>query len=144
MAFEQRQYKRNADFLPIEIRVVHAPDGRELAGPFSGRIIDISLHGAGLLVTQIMNHTFHVFHSTRDTKGAALQLVIDQPPDIDRHVLIAYPVWLNVFRQDAIKAFKMGVKFIGTPEDKQMRALLAVLRKDQKTRGTWWRERCRT
>jgi PilZ domain. len=144
MPIEQRRAERIADFLPIEIRAVHIPDGRELAGPFSGRILDISLHGAGLLMTQVMIHRFHVFHSTNTAENTALQLIIDRPPDIDRHVLIARPVWINTFRHHKIKAFKMGVEFIEIQEKEQMLKLLAALRKDQEARSIWWQERVQT
>jgi len=139
MTAERRIYERVPDFLPLEIRVVHAPDGQELAGPFSGRIIDISSHGACLLMTQVMSHAFHVFYSTRDTAGAVLQLIIDQPPDIGHHILTARPVWLNAFQQDTIRAFKMGVECIEPPGDGKMQALLVALRKDQEVRAAWWR-----
>jgi len=143
MAIEHRRSERLADFLPLEIRVVHASDGRELAGPFSGRIIDISAHGVCLLMTQIMIRAFHVFHSTRDAQNAVLQLIIDQPPEFGRHVLIGRPVWMRIFRQDEIRAFKMGVEFIETPEAKQIREALANLCKNQETRGSWWKKHCR-
>ncbi|WP_310600939.1 PilZ domain-containing protein [Desulfobulbus sp.] len=140
MAIEQRRSERIDDFIPLEIRVVHASDGQELAGPFSGRIIDISDHGVCLLMTQIMVRAFHVFHSTRDAEDAVLQLVIDQPPEFGRHVLTARPVWMHLFRQDEIRAFKMGVEFAETPEVEQMRESLADLCKDRETRSAWWQQ----
>jgi len=143
MTIEQRRSKRTDDFLPIEIRVVHELDGRELAGPFSGRIIDISKHGACLFMSQIMVHAFHVFYSTRETDHAVLQLIIDLQPDGGRHVLTARPVWMSTFRQNAIRAFKMGVDFIEDSGALQMRILRAALYKHQKTRGAWWRQHSR-
>ncbi|MCL2458392.1 MAG: PilZ domain-containing protein [Desulfobulbus sp.] len=140
MAIEHRRSERLADFLPLEIRVVHASDGQELAGPFSGRIIDISAHGACLLMTQIMIRAFHVFHSTRGAEDAVLQLIIDQPPELGRHVLTARPVWMRIFRQDEIRAFKMGVEFIETPEAEQIREALANLCKNREARGDWWQK----
>lgn len=143
MTIEQRRSERIVDFLPLEIHVVHGQDGRMLAGPFSGRIIDISAHGACLLMTQIMNHGFHVFHSTRDTDEAVLRLTIDQPPDLGPHILTAHPIWLDIFRQGEIRAFKMGVEFTEDPEKKQMRELRAAMRRNQEARGAWWRKHYR-
>ncbi|MCL1981133.1 MAG: hypothetical protein FWG62_08690 [Proteobacteria bacterium] len=140
MAAELRRSERTSDFLPLETRVIDASSGQELAGPFSGRIIDISAHGACLLMTQIMVRSFHVFHSTREAEDAVLQLVIDQQPELGRHVLTARPVWLHLFRQDKIRAFKMGVEFIETPEVKQMLRVLADLCRDREARSAWWKK----
>jgi len=143
MTIEHRRSERIVDFLPLEVHVINRQDDQILAGPFSGRIIDISPHGACLLMTQIMQDSFHVFHSTRDTADAVLRLTIDHPPDIGPCTLAARPVWLDVFRQQEIRAFKMGVEFTEDPEKKQMRELQAALRPNQEQRGRWWQRHCR-
>jgi len=143
MTIENRRSERIIDFLPLEVHVVDLNNGQVIAGPFSGRIIDISAHGACLLMTQIMHDGFHVFHSTRDADNTALRLTIDQPPDIDPCAFIALPVWMDVFRQQEIRAFKMGVEFTEDPEKKQMREIRSALRKNQEQRGNWWQRHCR-
>jgi hypothetical protein len=131
------------DFLPLEVRVIHHPDGRILAGPFAGRIIDISRHGACLLMSQVMHHTFHVFHSTQETDAAALQLAISLSPDSPEHLLNARPVWLALFDHESIRAFKMGVEFTEDPEQKTMRDLREAMQANQGQRAGWWRQHCR-
>ncbi len=143
MNVEHRRSERIADFLPLEVHVVDQKDDQILAGPFSGRIIDISAHGACLLMTQIMHNDFHVFYSTRDTDNAVLRLTIDHPPDINLCTLNALPVWMDVFRQQEIRAFKMGVEFTEDPEKNQMREMQATLRNNQEQRGNWWQRHCR-
>ena len=143
MTNEQRRSQRFDDFLPLEVHTVLAENGRIIAGPFSGRIIDISMHGACLLMTQIMSNGFHVFHSTRDTNGAVLRLDIEHPPDIAPQVLTARPVWMDLFRQQEIRAFKIGVEFCEDSEKDQMRELRKALQINQEQRGNWWRRHCR-
>jgi hypothetical protein len=143
MSIEHRRSERITDFLPLEVHVVRKQDGHVIAGPFSGRIIDISAHGACLLMTQIMHNDFHVFHSTRDTCEAVLRLTIDHPPDIDPCALAAAPVWLDLFRQQEIRAFKMGVEFTEDLDKKQMQELQAALCTNQEQRGSWWQRHCR-
>jgi hypothetical protein len=143
MTSEHRRSERVVDYLPLEVHVINSANGHLLAGPFSGRIIDISSHGACLLMTQIMDKTFHVFHSTRDTTDAVLRLTIDQIPDIEPYTLTAHPIWMDVFRQGEIRAFKMGVEFVENPERSQMRELQAALRLNQGQRANWWRRHCR-
>ena len=138
MITELRRTKRITDYLPI---VVTAQDGisrKMLAGPFSGRIIDISLQGACLLMTQVMSQTYHVFHSTREHDSSFLQLTVNIPPEIVNFSLSARPVWLDLFRQGKIRAFKMGVEFMTNPEGAQMKRLQKALKKQQKKRSAWW------
>lgn len=142
MTAEHRRSERVADFLPLEVYVVRMGDGQSIAGPFSGRIIDISAHGACLLMTQIMQGGFHLFHSTREIGDAVLKLAIDQQPEIGPAVLTALPVWMDVFRQREIRAFKMGVAFSEDPGKEQMRELREALQKNQAQRGSWWRRHC--
>lgn len=143
MHVEHRRSERIVEFLPLEVYAVDQRADRVLAGPFSGRIIDISNHGACLLMTQVMQNDFHVFYSTRDSDDAVLKLTIDHPPDIAPCTLLARPVWMDVFRQQEIRAFKMGVEFVENPEKEQMRELRAALGNNQEQRGNWWRQHCR-
>ena len=142
MTIENRRSERIIDFLPLEVHVVDLNNGQVIAGPFSGRIIDISAHGACLLIPQIMQSSFHVFHSTRDAGDAVLRLTIDHPPNIGACAFTARPVWMDVFRQQGISAFKMGVEFCDGPDKEQMRELRAALLHDQKQRGNWWLQHC--
>lgn len=135
-----RKSERIVDFLPVEVHAVDEQNNRTIAGPFSGWIIDISAHGACLLMTQIMHNNFHAFHSTRDIENAVLRINIAQPPDILPCALIARPVWLDIFRQQKLRAFKMGVMFTEDPEKKHLREILASLRNNQEKRGNWWQK----
>jgi hypothetical protein len=140
MDAESRRSQRILDYLPLEVHVVGKQDGRVFAGPFSGRIIDLSVHGACLLMSQVMRNNFHLFHSTRDVDGCVLQLTIDHPPDLDHCTLLALPVWMGLVRQQEIRAFKMGVEFVGDPETPEMKELREAIRKNQGPRGSWWKE----
>lgn len=109
-----------------------------MAGPFSGRIINISATGACLLMTQVMINSYHIFHSTREDNSLFLQLTINLPPDMTYFNIPARPVWMNLFHQDEIRAFTMGVEFLTNPEGQQMKQLLAAMARQQKKRADWW------
>ena len=138
MNADQRRSQRIIDYLPLEVYAVGRKSGRCLAGPFSGRIIDISLHGACLLMTQVLHNGFHIFHSTQKNSDLLLQLTIDQPPDLNRCILTATPVWLDLFQRQQIRAFKMGIEFTDTPDGMQMRELQEALHRNRKERARWW------
>ncbi len=144
MSFEHRRSKRIIDYLPLEVYAVCGKNGSPpIAGPFSGRIIDISTHGACLLMTQVFRNGFHIFHSTRESSETVLQLTIDLPPKINNYILRAEPIWLDLFRQQEIRAFKMGIEFRRDPESGPSKELLKALQENQEKRGGWWLEHCK-
>ena len=143
MSVEHRRSERIIDYLPIAVDVIGGGDGQLLAGPFAGSIIDVSRHGACLLMTQVFRNRFHLFHSTREISEAVLKVRINHPPDLSNYILTAHPVWLDLFQQQEIRAFKMGIEFTENPEAGQMKALQQALQKNQEERGNWWRKHCK-
>lgn len=138
MSTDSRRSPRLIDYLPLEVRVIRAIDHHSLAGPFAGRIIDISIHGACLLMTQVLQQHVHVFHTPLTTDGLVLQLAIDLETEQTHHLLTARPVWLSAVRQREVLAFKMGVEFAIDPDKEQMRELRQALHTNQQQRAAWW------
>ncbi len=138
MTIDKRRSKREPDYLPIAIHAVNGESGAIVAGPFSTRIIDISEHGACLLVTQVMQGTFHIFHSTTENKAYRLQLTIDLPPDLDKVTIAAKPIWMNLFRHQKVCAYKLGVEFYDDPKKLPMGKIRTILRQGSNNRKTWW------
>lgn len=138
MNTDLRRSKRYNDFLPISVSAISGTDKKTIAGPFSGRIIDISRHGACLLMTQVLLRTYHVYHTTRENDSRFLQLQINIPPDLVNFTIPALPVWIKPFDLDEIKAFRMGVDFLISPDSEQMQRLEQVMRKKQTERDELW------
>ncbi|MHB8809901.1 MAG: PilZ domain-containing protein [Desulfobulbaceae bacterium] len=138
MNTDLRRSKRYNDFLPISVSAISGTDKKTIAGPFSGRIIDISRHGACLLMTQVLLRTYHVYHTTRENDSRFLQLQINIPPDLVNFTIPALPVWIKPFDIDEIKAFRMGVDFLISPDSEQMQGLEQVMRKKQTERDELW------
>lgn len=138
MITDLRRSKRYTDFLPISVSAVSGVDNSLVAGPFSGRIIDISRHGACLLMTQVLLKSFHIFHSTKDDDSLFVQLNINIPPDLINFTIPARPVWLTPFDLEDIKAYRLGVEFMISPEGEQMKRLEEVMRKKQSDRDELW------
>lgn len=138
MSTDSRRSPRLIDYLPLEVRVIRAVDHHPQAGPFAGRIIDLSIHGACLLMTQVLQQHVHVFHTPRTTDGLVLQLDIDLDTEQAHYLLTARPVWLSAVRQRRILAFKMGVEFTIDPDKGQMRELRQALHANQEQRADWW------
>lgn len=135
---EHRRTKRITDYLPITVTVTNSTAGTITAGPFSGRIIDISTQGACLLMTQIIQNNFHIFHTTKEDSNRLFQLSVNIPPDNILFSITALPVWMDVFQQDQIRAFKIGVEFTTSPKEEQMMRLQKVIKIQQEQRAKWW------
>jgi hypothetical protein len=129
MISKLRQAKRINDYIPVEVTVQNAITGKPATGPFSGEIINISHIGSCLLMSQVMIGSYHIFHSTRENDALFLQLTIDLPPDIVDCKISARPIWMNLFHQDEVRAFKMGLEFrLNTVrERKRVKKLLAAI-----------------
>lgn len=123
MNSEPRRSSRLTDFLPIFVYARNNDDDSQVAGPFSARVVDISNHGACLLMTQVMMESFHIFHSTREDDSINLSLHINTPTDPEPIIIPAQPVWLNAAKMDDIKFFKMGVDFVNTIDKNLLRAI---------------------
>lgn len=138
MNTELRRSKRYADFLPISVTALPKGDPARSVGPFSGRIIDISRHGACLLMTQVLQKNYHVYHSTEENAASILELHINIPPELRNIIIPCRPVWLKPFQIEEIKAFRMGVNFLISPEGEKMQRLEKELMKKQKERDELW------
>ncbi len=143
MTIEYRRSPRKIDYLPLEVAVVRTNSGKHIAGPFSGRIIDISRHGACLLMSQMIRNGFHLYYSTRETADALVQLTINMLPESGSFTLKALPVWMATFNQQEIRAFKMGVDFTENPEEHSMKELQRAILENQERRAQWWKNHVR-
>ncbi|VAW41971.1 hypothetical protein MNBD_DELTA04-926 [hydrothermal vent metagenome] len=139
MITDLRQSKRYTDFLPISVSAKSGVKNSFVAGPFSGRIVDISRHGACLLMTQVMSKSFHIFHSTKEDNSLFLELYINIPPDLVAFALPARPVWMNTFDMEDIRAFRMGVNFLMNPDGEKMKHLERIMGQKQKQREEHWK-----
>ena len=138
MITDLRRSKRYADFLPISVSALPKRSSAESIGPFSGRIVDISQHGACLLMTQVLHKTYHVYHTTKENEDSILQLHINIPPDLLNLTLPCRPIWISPFQIEEIKAFRMGVDFLLSPEEEKMQRLEKEIKKKQKERDELW------
>ncbi len=139
MITDLRKLKRYTDFLPISVSAMSGIKNNFVAGPFSGRIVDISRHGACLLMTQVMSKSFHIFHSTKENDSLFLELYINIPPDLVAFVMPARPVWMNAFNMEDIRAFRMGVNFLMNPDGEKMKHLERIMGQKQQQREEHWK-----
>ncbi|GAB4344009.1 MAG: hypothetical protein Kow0089_20230 [Desulfobulbaceae bacterium] len=138
MITDMRRSKRYTDFLPISVTAVPGGDQAKAVGPFSGRIVDISRHGACLLMTQVLHKAYHVYHSTKEDEEAFLELHINLPPELVNMVIPCRPVWIGPFQVEEIRAFRMGVDFLINPDGEKMQRLERELMKKRKSRDELW------
>lgn len=129
MNTDSRRSSRYADFLPIIVTVGSMHDDTILAGPFSARIVDISNHGVCLILSQVLLHSFHVFHSTRENEATALRLQIKLPHSQNSVLIPARPVWLHAEDSEDSKVFRMGVDFVDAIDNDLLSKINKMLNK---------------
>lgn len=124
-----RRSRRYDRFLPISVTAFSGENDSESIGPFSGRIINISRHGACLLMSQVLVNSYHLFHSTKENDSSFLQVTINVQPEIKDCKIPSRPIWMDIFEEGEIRAFRIGVEFMINPEGEQMKSLEQVISK---------------
>jgi hypothetical protein len=119
MNTDLRKSKRYNDFIAVSVQSRHNTSGKREVGPFAGRIINISRHGACLLMSLGVLDSYNVYRSTYKNDELHLEIQGSVPPDISKFNLSGRPVWLDPFVLDEIRAFKMGVEFISQEDTQQ-------------------------
>ena len=127
MTHEARRSKRYNRFLPIGITTLDCTSNAVLAGPFPGRVINISRHGACLLMSQVTANSFHMFHSIDENDTMYIQLTINIQPEIINCKIQGRRVWMDVFHEGDIHAYKIGVEFMGDANSDDMLHLEQVV-----------------
>ncbi|MCL7488563.1 MAG: PilZ domain-containing protein [Desulfobulbaceae bacterium] len=129
MTHELRSSKRYNRFLPIDVAAMDSECNEVLAGPLPGRIINISRHGACLLMSQVIENSFHLFYSTKEKDNSCIQLTINIQPEIINCKITGQPVWMDIFREGDFRAFKIGIEFLDDADNEEMSHLEQVVRK---------------
>lgn len=127
MTQELRKSDRYNRFLPIGVQALNCCTSEVITGQSPGRIINISRHGACLLLSQIVTNSFHLFHSTKESDTICLQLTINIQPEVVNCCIPGQPVWMDNFREGDLHAFKIGVKFTCDAESHEMKHLEEVV-----------------
>lgn len=129
MTHETRKSKRYNRFLPIGVQALDCSTSEVIIGPFPGRIINISRHGACLLLSQIATNSFHMFHSIKESDTMCMQLKINIQPEIINCKIPGQPVWMDSFHEGDIRAYKIGIEFTCDAETDAMTHLEHVVSK---------------
>ena len=120
MITELRRSKRYNDFLAVSVVAQNGLSREQEAGPYAGRIINISRHGACVLLSLAMLETYKVYSSTWKNDSSFLEVQGCLPDSIGNFRLNGRPIWMEPVLIDEIRAFKMGVEFLTNPYGDQM------------------------
>ncbi len=128
MITEMRRSKRYTDFIAISIVAHNGIRAATTSGSFAGRIINISRHGACLLMPRVESKAYHLFYSTRQDDSSFLEIKGTTQQQTKQFKIPARPVWLEAFNMDEIEAFNMGVEFILNPEGERMTRIIEAVK----------------
>ena len=144
---ERRRAIRVDCTVNISLVMRRGRNGDVVSVPSAGRIIDVSLTGAGLSVDQIRVDRVHLFYTPQDNPSYVLHLEVGMPPE-DKSGLgfISIPVkpirFDRIFEEDgAPKPFHVGVEFLVGSTDEQVCALFNLVgNKAECKKGRWWKK----
>ena len=141
MEKEQRRIQRFEQGLPIKISLRDGPDGPLLAGPTPGNLTNISASGAGITIAKVFIDNYHLFYSPRDNPENILCLDLDLSDNEDKFVSIPVrPIWLDRIQSSTTQNdFAMGVEFIITKEDIDLKRLIHLIQTKHHEGGNWLR-----
>jgi len=128
MTQDKRKSNRHNRFLPISLQAINSNTSEVIAGPYQGRVLNISRHGVCLYMPQIASNSFHMFHSIKENDIMCLQLTINIQPEIINCKIPGQPVWMNSFREGDIHAFKIGIEFTCDTENDGMLQLEQIVK----------------
>ena len=128
MKNDSRKSKRITDFLSVGVFVKNRENGATVEGPFTGTIIDFSLDGACILMSQIRREGCHLYHSPKENESLFLKIVVNKPPHLENFTLSASPVWLNTFESDEFQERLIGVRFLEKTDEQKSAAINTIIR----------------
>lgn len=110
---ELRRSKRLNEFFPVTITDWNIPLDFNQTESCPGRIINISRHGVCLLLPMKTSESLQVGAPGKAVR-ISLELEQDTSSTNNKITLTGYPVWMDFFMLDDLRAIKIGIKF--TPE----------------------------
>lgn len=138
MEKEQRRIQRYEQGLPIRLSLRDGPAGHLLAGPIPGNLTNISARGAGITIAKIFIDNHHLFYAPQDNPEYTLCLDLDLSDNEDKFVSIPVrPVWLDRLQSPTQNDFAMGVEFIITKEDIDLKRLIHLIQTRHHEGGNW-------
>lgn len=138
MGKENRRSPRFKSRLPVTLLLRDNGSGMSLADPLAGHLEDLSAHGVRLTVPHIRIGNHHLFYTFTDNPRQTIYLEI-RVADLSVPPLCipARPIWFDHILSEPAQPFQLGMEFLLSADDEQIRQLKAMLA--QKARaGSWW------
>lgn len=127
MSSDLRHTRRQNDFIPVSVTVRSEGNGRKLAGPLGGRIINISPLGACLLLSPADFDAEGMPGGAVDRNCPLLEIKGTLPGEEKPFTLTARPVWSTTLIMDDLRGWRLGVEFADQQEGRQMTAISELI-----------------
>lgn len=125
MSTDQRHEQRHKEFIPVSVTALDTGKGRRQSGPLGCRLINISRHGACLLMSAAAAGVEGLTATSANGKNSLLEIRGALPGDETPFTLSARAVWSSPMIIDDMQGWQMGVQFADQLEEGQIQALAA-------------------
>ena len=119
MNTDLRRSKRFADFFPVTITAQNQSIESTFAEPYTARVINISRHGACLLLSMKTSDSSELLRSASSATNISIEIINSAQEPEQNMTLTGHPVWMDSFALDDLQAMKMGIEFTSDTLDQQ-------------------------
>ncbi len=120
MQKERRKTKRYPCTDKVGIFLARGEHGSRESATLTGHLFEISSQGAGLSLPQILDSRTHLAYTAMESKDIILHVILYHNPE-QEIIIPATPIWFNRSLSEHLTPFKLGVEFIETLTNEQMR-----------------------
>ena len=110
MQFERRKGRRYAYNGKVGIFLAKGEGTPPKSAILTGNLIDISLHGAGLSLPEILDGRVHLAYTAMESSEMILHIILYYK-DGQEVILPAKPAWFNRSLSEHLTPFRLGVEF---------------------------------
>lgn len=137
---DRRRDLRVTGEMTISLVLRQGPGGPVLAGPSPGRLVNISALGASLRISRIFTDNHHLFYAPQENPAHILYLEFILAEEAGGSIPVPVrPVWFDRLAEEETAPFVMGVEFLFSEGDEQLRRLIGEVAERHREGGNWLR-----
>ena len=114
---ERRKEKRYAS--QASCRLFFVADNKETSAPLEGKLVDISLYGAGVRLANIIVDRLHLAYGAQDSPAKTLHITITLPGD-EQLTVPCRVAWYNKELDNGRMPFRLGLEFLQAIDSDQL------------------------
>ncbi|MBW2466351.1 MAG: hypothetical protein JRF02_03540 [Deltaproteobacteria bacterium] len=136
---EKRRAQRVDIRFPVSVLLLDDKTGTVLAGPVEGVATNFSPMGIALALADIRLDRYHLFFTCQDHPSHIMQIGFTLPGESGTVVNIpSQPVWYDLDRDASENRVLLGLEFLLSPKNNNIKKLSQELFPGDRSPSSWW------